>query len=140
MNQLDFTEAVEHLSLQDPRYHRDAYYFVREALDHAVHLRKRQLGEAGHVTGQQICEGARQVALKQFGPMAMTVLEYWGVKSTEDFGELIWNLIDLGVFGKTDADSRKDFEAVYEFHEAFVKPYLPAVSTPGQAAPAEVKR
>ena len=126
MHQLEFSEAVEHLTVQDPRYHRDAYYFIREALDHAVKLRKRQVGEAGHVTGQQICEGARQVALKQFGPMVATVLEFWGITRTEDLGEIVWNLIDLGVFGKTDADSRKDFQGVYSFQEAFVEPYLPA--------------
>ncbi len=130
MHQLDFSEAVEHLAVQDPRYHRDAYYFIREALDQAVKLRKRQLGETGHVTGQQISEGAKQVALKQFGPMVPTVLEYWGITRTEDFGELVWNLIDLGVFGKTEHDSRKDFETVFSFQEVFVDPYLPAKSNP----------
>ncbi len=141
MQQLEFSEAVEHLTIQDPRYQRDAYYFIREALDHAVKLRKRQVGEAGHVTGQQICEGARQVALKQYGPMVATVLEFWGVTRTEDFGEIVWNLIDLGVFGKTDTDSRKDFQGVYSFQEAFVEPYLPANSAsnvpPPRTSPAE---
>ena len=126
MQQLEFSEAVEHLTIQDPRYQREAYYFIREALDHAVKLRKRQVGEAGHVTGQQICEGARQVALKQYGPMVGTVLEFWGITRTEDLGEIVWNLIDLGVFGKTETDSRKDFQSVYSFQEAFVEPYLPA--------------
>jgi uncharacterized repeat protein (TIGR04138 family) len=141
MQQLEFSEAVEHLSVQDPRYQRDAYYFIREALEQAVKLRKRQVGEAGHVTGQQICEGARQVALKQFGPMVATVLEFWGISRTEDFGELIWNLIDLGVFGKTDTDSRKDFQGVYSFQEAFVEPFLPAKLAlnvpPPRTSPAE---
>jgi uncharacterized repeat protein (TIGR04138 family) len=139
MHQLDFSEAVEHLTSMDPRYHRDAYYFIREALDQAVKLRQRQLGESGHVTGQQISDGARQVAVKQFGPMALTVLEYWGITKTEDFGEIVWNLIDLGVFGKTDADSRKDFQAVYSFQDAFVEPYLPgkaAVPASPKAEPA----
>src|SRR4051794_12823148 len=123
MQPLEFSEAVEHLTVQDPRYHRDAYYFIKEALNQAVTLRKRQVGEAGHVTGQQICEGARQVALKQYGPMVATVLEYWGVTRTEDLGELVWNLIDLGVFGKTDTDSRKDFQNVFSFQEMFVDPF-----------------
>jgi uncharacterized repeat protein (TIGR04138 family) len=139
MHQPDFSEAVENLTSQDPRYHRDAYYFIKEALDQAVKLRHRQLGESGHVTGQQISEGARQVALKQFGPMALTVLEYWGVTRTEDLGEIVWNLIDLGVFGKTDTDSRKDFQSVYSFHDAFVEPYLPgkaAVPVSPKAEPA----
>jgi uncharacterized repeat protein (TIGR04138 family) len=141
MHQLDFSEAVDHLTVQDPRYHRDAYYFVREALDQAVKLRKRQLGESGHVTGQQICEGAKQVALKQYGPMVPTVLDYWGVAKTEDIGEIVWNLIDLGVFGKTEADSRKDFQTVYSFHDAFVEPYLPGkASVPPPKKPAQTER
>jgi uncharacterized repeat protein (TIGR04138 family) len=139
MHQLDFSEAVDHLTAQDPRYHRDAYYFIREALDHAVKLRKRQLGETGHVTGQQICEGARQVALKHFGPMVPTVLGYWGISKTEDFGEIVWNLIELGVFGKTEADSRKDFQAVFSFQDEFVEPYDPskAVQPPPRSKPTE---
>jgi len=134
MHPLEFSEAVEHLTVQDPRYHRDAYYFIREALDQAVKLRKRQVGEAGHVTGQQICEGAKQVALKAYGPMVATVLDFWGIKRTEDFGEIVWNLIDLGVFGKTETDSRKDFENVYSFQEAFVEPYLPGKGAPSVAS------
>jgi uncharacterized repeat protein (TIGR04138 family) len=94
------------------------------------------LGETGHVTGQQLCEGGRQLALKHFGPMAATVLEYWGIRKTADFGDMVWNLIELGVFGKTDTDSREDFKDVYSFHDAFVAPYLPGnpVVRPARAA------
>ena len=88
-------------------------------------LRKRQMGESGHVTGQQLSEGLRQLAIKAFGPMVPTVFEYWGIRKTDDFGEMVWNLIELGVFGKTDGDSREDFKDVYSFHEAFVEPYAP---------------
>ena len=139
MHPLDFSEAVEHLTAHDSRYHRDAYYFVRDALEHAVKLRKRQLGKAGHVTGQQIAEGARQVAVKQYGPMAATVLSYWGIGKTEDFGEIVWNMIDLGVWTKTEEDSRKDFEGVFSFQEAFVEPYLPTngPKPPGRAKTTE---
>lgn len=125
MQKLDFAEAVTILTDADPRYHSDAYFFLREALDHAVKLRKRKLGESGHVTGQQLCEGMRQLATKSFGPMVPTVFEYWGVQRTGDFGEMVWNLIDLGVFGRTDTDTREDFKDVYSFEEAFVRPYLP---------------
>jgi uncharacterized repeat protein (TIGR04138 family) len=126
MQKLNFDEAVVILTEADPRFHRDAYFFLRETLDHTVKLRKRQSGEGGHVTGQQLCEGGRQLALKHFGPMAMTVLEYWGIRKTADFGDMVWNLIELGVFGKTDSDSREDFKDIYSFHDAFVVPYLPA--------------
>lgn len=123
MQKLDFAEAVEVLTDAEPRYHRDAYFFLRDGLDHSVKLRKRQLGESGHVTGQQLCEALRQVAIKSFGPMVPTVFEYWGVRTTDDFGEMVWNLIDLGVFGQTANDSREDFRNVFSFYEAFIQPY-----------------
>ena len=116
-------EAVEQISATDRRYHKDAYFFLRDALDHTVRLRKRALGESGHVTGQQLSEGARQVAIKHYGPMVPTVFEYWGISKTDDFGEMVWNLCELGVFGRTESDKKKDFHAVYDFHDAFVAPY-----------------
>ncbi len=126
MQQLDFQQAVLLITETDQRYERDAYAFVRDALDVAMKLRKRQVGEGGHVNGQQISEAARHLALKQFGPMVPTVLEFWGITKTEDFGEIVWNLIEVGHFGKSAKDSRADFKAVYTFKEAFVAPYLPA--------------
>jgi uncharacterized repeat protein (TIGR04138 family) len=128
MHQLDFNEAVEHLITNDPRYDRDAYYFLREALEYTQKLRKRSTIEGGHVTGQQLCDGIRQYALKQYGPMVPTVLEYWGITKTDDFGEMVWNMIDLGVFGKTPNDTKEDFKVVYQFHDAFVAPFLPEQS------------
>ena len=125
MQKLEFTEAVELIIDSDPRYTREAYLFLRDALDQTVKLRKRQLGEGGHVTGPQLCEGIRLFAIKQYGPMVPTVLEYWGVKKTDDFGAMVWNLIELGVFGKTPTDSIDDFKDVFTFHDAFVVPYLP---------------
>ena len=136
MQKLNFDDAVVILTEADPRYHRDGYFFLREILDHTVKLRKRQSGESGHVTGQQLCEGGRQLALKHFGPMATTVLEYWGIRKTVDFGEMVWNLIELGVFGKTESDSREDFKNIYSFHEAFVAPYLPPNSPNRSVKPA----
>jgi uncharacterized repeat protein (TIGR04138 family) len=134
MQKLDFQEAVAVLTETDSRYHADAYFFLREGLDHAVKLRKRKLGESGHVTGQQMCEALRVLAVKAFGPMVPTVFEYWGIRKTDDFGEMVWNLIELGTFGRTDEDSREDFKNVYSFREAFVEPYLP-----GKPAKAERK-
>ena len=128
MQKLDFAEAVEHVTTADPRFHRDAYFFLRDALDHTVKLRKRQLGENGHVNGNQLCEGIRQLAIKQFGPMVPTVFEYWGLRRTEDFGDMVWKLIDLGVFGRTENDSREDFANVYKFEDAFVIPFGASVA------------
>jgi uncharacterized repeat protein (TIGR04138 family) len=125
MQKLDFAEAVDQLTQENSRYHRDAFFFLREALDHTVKMRKRQLGEGGHVNGPQLCEGIRQLALKQFGPMVPTVFAYWGVERTDDFGAMVWQMIDLGVFGKTDNDTREDFNGIFDFKEAFVDPFLP---------------
>lgn len=125
MQRLDFAEAVNVLTEADPRFHADAYFFLREALDHSVKFRKRQTGESGHVSGQQLCEGFRQLALKHFGPMVPTVLEFWGVRKTDDIGEMVWSLIELGVLGRTEGDRREDFHNVFSFDEAFVRPFLP---------------
>lgn len=126
MQQLDFAEAVQLITETDKRYERGAYLFVNDAVELATKARKRQMGEGGHVTGQQICEGARQLALKHYGPMVPTVFEFWGIAKTEDFGEIVWNLIGIGFFGKSATDSRADFKAAYLFKDAFVTPFLPA--------------
>lgn len=121
----DFTEAVAKLVTEDLRYERDAYYFLRDALDHTVKQRRKSRGDAGseHVSGQQLLDGIRVYALKQFGPMVTTVFGYWGIKQCEDFGHMVYNLIQVKVFGKTDADTLADFRGGYSFEDAFVTPY-----------------
>ena len=140
MQKLEFTEAVDLITDADSRYQRDAYFFLRDALDQTVKLRKRQLGEGGHLTGQQLCEGIRQYALKQFGPMVPTVLDFWGVKKTDDFGCMVWNLIELGVFGKTPTDSIDDFKSVFHFRDAFVVPFLPDAPIKEATGPKRTER
>ncbi len=132
MPKLDFAEAVDLLTSQDPRYDREAYFFLRDALDHTVKMGKkaREVQPDRHVTGQQLLDGIRQYALKVYGPMVVTVLEYWGVKNCLDFGEIVYNLIHVGVFGKRDSDSIEHFKNGYSFKEAFVDPYLPEKRPP----------
>ena len=76
-----------------------------------------------HVTGQQLCEAIRLHALEQYGYMAKVVLNRWGVTSTSDFGEIVYNLIRLGWMKKSDADRREDFDNCYDFSEAFERQY-----------------
>lgn len=130
MQKLEFGEALELILKQDPRYHTDAYHFLREGLDYTLKLRKRAKETTGHVSGQQLLEGIRQYALKQFGPMVPTVFEYWGVRSGEDFGQMVFNLINVGIFGKSETDSIEDFKGGYTFHNAFVVPFLPVKRAP----------
>jgi len=137
MQKLDFGEKLDLIVQQDPRYDREAYIFLRDALDFTVKLRKKAREGSDHVTGQQLLEGVRQFALKQFGPMVPTVFGYWGVRRGEDFGEMVYNFIQQGVFGKTDTDSKEDFAGVYDFHEAFVAPFLPAKPVVRPVQPAE---
>src|SRR4051794_5396739 len=100
MQKLDFGEKLEQILERDPRYGRDAYYFLRDALEHSVSQRKKARECGGHVTGQQLLDGIRQYALKCFGPMVPTVFSYWGISRGEDFGQMVYNLIQEGVFGK----------------------------------------
>ncbi len=133
----NFEEVLSKIVERDPRYHRDAYIFLREALDHTQRaVTKGTKGETRHVTGQELIEGIREFALAQFGPMALTLLNEWGIRKTDDFGELVFNLIDQGLLSKTETDSRADFQNGYDFETAFRKPFLPsrpAVPTPVEA-------
>jgi uncharacterized repeat protein (TIGR04138 family) len=126
MQEVNFEQAVEQILAKDTRFHRDAYLFVREALDFTQKLVvKDNRGQIRHVTGQELLDGIRQFALQQFGPMASTVLEEWGVKNSRDFGDIVFNMVEIGLLAKTEKDSRDDFQNGYDFADAFRKPFLP---------------
>ena len=100
---------------KDPRYPRAAYEFVREALHHTVET----LGVQHHVTAKELLEGIRGHALTEFGPLARLVFDSWNVHTTEDFGNIVFNLVEAGEMGKTDEDKRSDFTHGYRFEDAF---------------------
>ena len=126
MQTTGFQEAIEAVSLKDQRYHQEAYLFLRDSLEGTIKRRKKARKESGgHVAAPELLEGFRLHALNEFGPMAMTVLEYWGVKSGEDVGYMVFNLVNAGVFGKTDEDTIESFRGGYDFHSAFVAPFQP---------------
>lgn len=118
---------------RDSRFHRDAYLFVFEALRFA----QQQLGlgrgadddqsalseEERHVTGRQLCHAIRQYAVKQYGGLAKCVLNHWGIHSTSDFGDVVFNMIAIGQMRKTNSDRREDFDGVFNFDEAFRDPF-----------------
>jgi uncharacterized repeat protein (TIGR04138 family) len=127
MQKIGFAEALESVVGSDPRYHRDGYIFLRDALDFTTKQQKKVKGlSVRHVTGPELLDGVRHYALKEFGPMVMTVFDSWGIRSCEDVGHMVFNLIGAGVFGKTEQDSIEDFKNVYDFEEAFAKPFAPA--------------
>ncbi|MDE3067531.1 MAG: hypothetical protein KGJ60_08265 [Verrucomicrobiota bacterium] len=134
MQETCFDEVVELITTDDPRYKREAYLFLREALDFTQKLIAREnQGQTRHVSGQELLEGIRQYALQEFGPMSATVLEEWGVHGCRDFGEIVFNMVETGLLAKTRTDRREDFEGGYDFTEAFRKPFLPKGKLPQPA-------
>ena len=125
MAQVDLDTLLTPILERDPRYARAAYHFVCEALDHTQGTRGAKPGAKSHVTAQELLEGIRQYALQQFGPLAYTVLEDWGIRSCPDFGEIVFNLIDHEIFSKTETDTREDFRAGFDFDGAFRRPFAP---------------
>ncbi|MBM3824391.1 MAG: hypothetical protein FJ404_16155 [Verrucomicrobia bacterium] len=124
-----FDEVLEKILEQDPRFHRDAYHFIREALDHTQKMMNRSEKDVvRHVTGQELLAGIRDFALKQYGPMTKTLLEAWGVTRCADFGDLVFNMVESNLLAKTETDSRDDFKEGYDFDEAFRRPFLPRAS------------
>jgi len=141
MKDVDFDEAIEQTAARDPRYHRNAYVFLREALTHTQKMAgKPGHDEIRHVSGQELLSGIRELALRQFGPMSLTVLDEWGVKRCEDFGEIVFNMIECGLLAKTEKDSRDDFKGGYDFQEAFREPFLPRPARVKVSKAAEVGR
>ena len=127
MQKIGFAEALESVVANDPRYQLDGYIFLRDALDFTTKQQKKVKGvSVRHVTGPELLDGVRQYALKEFGPMVMTVFDSWGIRSCEDIGHMVFNLIAAGVFGNTEEDSIEHFKSVYDFAEAFVRPFAPA--------------
>jgi uncharacterized repeat protein (TIGR04138 family) len=140
-NFMNFRDELARIIAGDPRYSIEAYAFVLEALNHARHqklkgqTRDRDKDDAtepdrkrtgsgsrskrprvsGHVTGGKLCEAVRKLALRQYGLLAATVLNHWGVRSTSDIGDIVYNLIAAGDLEKTPSDSRSDFDDVFDF-------------------------
>ena len=122
---------IEDLVRDDPRYCAEAYHFVYDALDYAVQLTCFGGGDpmetARHIGVDELLEGIRQLALEEFGPLARCVFESWGVYSTDDFGEIVFNLIARDLLHQSDTDRKEDFQGRFSFHEALDDAYRPVV-------------
>lgn len=121
---ISFEEAVEQAIERDPRYQPEAYAFVRDAL-HVAATKFRGDSDDQHVTGQELLQGVREHALREFGPMALFLLHEWGIRRGEDVGRIVYNLIECEYFGRNDGDSIEDFAGGYDFEHAFTQPFLP---------------
>lgn len=108
-------DKMRRIVKKDLRYRIEAYCFIFDALDHTL----KRLEVQRHVSGRELCEGIRALAIDKFGLLARTVFEHWGVRTTDDWGRIVFNLVDSGLMGKTDTDSVDDFRGVYDFDDVF---------------------
>jgi uncharacterized repeat protein (TIGR04138 family) len=141
---MNFRDELARIIANDPRYSIEAYAFVLEALNHARHQKHKAKGHdrdnerssepdpegdasssspkksrvSEHVTGRALCEAIRKLALRQYGLLAATVLNHWGVRSTSDIGDIVYNLIAAGDLKKSPSDSRADFDNLFDFETA----------------------
>jgi uncharacterized repeat protein (TIGR04138 family) len=120
LNDLAFRDGVmDRIRLREPRFHEHAYLFVLSALEFC----QGKLTERRHLTGRELLDGCRALALERYGVLARTVLSYWGVTTTADLGDIVFALVDLGLLQAQPTDTREDFVNVFDFERAFDHDY-----------------
>ena len=148
MAHLTMDQSIAKLREENPKYAPAAYHFIRRALDFSLQKLKRQDADRpAHVSGKELLEGFRDLALEEYGPLAKTVLEDWGITKCSEVGEIVFQLVGMGVLGKNENDVIEDFEELWSFAEAFDVPFLPQGaeaprkprSKPRTASPARAK-
>ena len=115
----EFYSIVSNIHQQDPRYTPESYEFVMEALAYS----QQKFKKSKHISGEELLAGIRSLLLKNYGPMTMTVLKHWGIKKTDDFGNIVFNLVENKILAKDDQDHYDSFKNAYDFDEVFNKDY-----------------
>jgi uncharacterized repeat protein (TIGR04138 family) len=126
MAAMTLESKIEELVLRDRRYAAEAYHFVFEAIDFAM-LERRRFQSSRHVGVPELLAAIRNLALEQFGPLARCVLESWRVYETDDFGEIVFNLIANDLLNQSESDRKEDFMGGFDFREVFEESYRPCV-------------
>lgn len=120
MSELAFRDGImDRIRLREPRFHEHAYLFVLAALEFC----QARLQERRHITGRELAESCRALALDRYGVMARMVLDHWGVRCTADVGDIVFTLVDTGLLLSQPNDSRDDFVGVFDFEDAFERDY-----------------
>lgn len=119
-----FDRAVDEILRKDGTYPRGAYALMPPALEFTVRRIREKEGAVRHVTGQELANGFRDYMLETYGPFAWDVLEAYHLKKTSDIGALVYHLIKVGAFGKSEKDSIEDFHEVYDFKMTFYDPFV----------------
>lgn len=107
--------VLERLRERNPQFHESSYIFVLSALHFVI----AHLPQARHISGRELAEGVRDLAIDRFGPLARTVLEHWGIRTTENVGDVVFALVESGVLIKQEEDGPEDFRDVFDFDDAF---------------------
>ena len=116
MTELQFADDVlDQLQERNPRFHARSYLFVLEALHSVI----RSLDAPRHISGRELTEGIREVAIGRYGRLARTVLEHWGIHETGDVGRVVFALVEQGILIRQEEDRPEDFVDLFDFEEAF---------------------
>ena len=120
MPELAFRDGImDRIRMREPRFDERAYLFVLGALEYC----QQQLPERRHITGRELAEACRELALEKFGVMAGLVLQHWGVHNTSDIGDIVFTLVDLELLMSQATDTREEFTDVFDFSQAFERDY-----------------
>lgn len=126
MQAVQFEESIASIMRREGRYDGQAYFFLKESLDFTLKRVMEETGGKGrHVSGKELLEGFRDLAIEQFGPMASTLMDEWGVMECRDVGNMVFQLIEEQVFGRQESDKPEDFDGVFDFRKALCDPFLP---------------
>ncbi|MBQ2378816.1 MAG: hypothetical protein II295_00300 [Akkermansia sp.] len=120
--QQSFEKVIETLVERYPQYTEEAYEFMRAGMDAAAD-RFCKDDKSPHLSARELYLGACAYALEEYGPLAARVLEFWGIKSSRDFGNIVYNLIEVGVFGKQKGDSPEQFDTLPDLQQVLNTPY-----------------
>jgi len=118
--ELAFRDGImEQIRLREPRFHEHAFLFVLAALEHS----QERLGERRHISGKELAETCRDLAIERYGVMSRLVLDHWGIRESVHFGDIVFALVDLGMLIKQPHDQRDDFADAFDFRVAFESAY-----------------
>ncbi len=116
ISNIELLRKIAKISEEDGRYHKECFLFILAALEYTL----SNLPERRHLTGQEFSKGVAEYAREQYGYLAKTVLNNWGLYTTLDYGEIVYLLINGGLMSKTEDDKKEDFANAYDFNEEFV--------------------
>ncbi len=123
----EIRDRLRQICRRDNRYALAAYTFVQSAVLFTQERMNREKSErkSRHIDGHELLQGIREYALEEFGPLAKTVFNDWGIYKTRDFGDIVFNMVGAHLLGARESDAITDFEDAYTFDDAFVAPFVP---------------